>query len=56
MLLDILFQILDKNQRYRRTKQRKGIIPNIEVYPKMDDIMAGRDEVFEAVITFINSN
>jgi len=36
--------------------QRKGIIPDIEVYPTMDDIMAGRDEVLEAAISFLNSN
>ena len=36
--------------------QRKGIIPDIEVYPTMDDIMAGRDEVLEAAITYLNSN
>ena len=36
--------------------QRTGIIPDIEVYPTMDDIMAGRDEVLEAAITFLNSN
>ena len=36
--------------------QRKGIIPDIEVYPTMDDIMAGRDEILEAAITYINSD
>jgi len=36
--------------------QRTGIIPDIEVYPTMEDIMAGRDEVLEAAITFLNSN
>ena len=36
--------------------QRKGIVPDIEVYPTMDDVMAGRDEVLEAAITFLNSN
>ena len=36
--------------------QRTGIIPDIEVYPTMDDIMAGRDEVLEAAITYLNSN
>jgi len=36
--------------------QRTGIIPDIEVYPTMDDIMAGRDEALEAAITFLNSN
>ncbi len=36
--------------------QRKGIIPDIEVYPTMDDIMAGRDEVLNAAIAYINSN
>ena len=36
--------------------QRTGIIPDIEVYPTMDDIMAGRDEVIEAAIGYINSN
>jgi len=36
--------------------QRTGIIPDIEVYPTMDDILAGRDEVLEAAITYLNSN
>jgi len=35
--------------------QRTGIIPDIEVYPTMDDILAGRDEILEAAIKFINS-
>ena len=35
--------------------QRTGIIPDIEVYPTMDDIMAGRDEVLEAAIKYLNS-
>ena len=35
--------------------QRIGIIPDIEVYPTMDDIMAGRDEVLEAAIKYLNS-
>ena len=36
--------------------QRIGIIPDIEVYPTMGDIMAGRDEVLEAAIKYLNSN
>ena len=36
--------------------QRIGIIPDIEVYPTMDDIIAGRDEVLEAAINYLNSN
>ena len=36
--------------------QRKGIIPDIEVYPTINDIMESRDEVIEAAITYINSN
>ena len=36
--------------------QRTGIIPDIEVYPTMDDIMAGRDEVLEAAIKFLNAD
>jgi hypothetical protein len=35
--------------------QRKGLIPDIEVYPTMDDVMAGRDEVLEAAIAYLNS-
>jgi len=41
---------------YGEETQRKGIIPDIEIYPTMDDIMAGRDEVLEAAITYLNSN
>jgi len=36
--------------------QRIGIIPDIEVYPTMDDILAGRDEVLEAAIKYLKSN
>ena len=36
--------------------QRIGIIPDIEVYPTMEDIMAGKDEILEAAITYLNSN
>ena len=36
--------------------QRTGIIPDIEVYPTMDDIIAGRDEILEAAIKYLNSN
>ena len=36
--------------------QRTGIMPDIEVYPTMDDIMMGRDEVLEATIQYLNSN
>ena len=36
--------------------QRTGIIPDIEVFPTMDDILAGRDEVLEAAINYLNSN
>jgi len=36
--------------------QRTGVIPDIEVYPTMDDIMAGKDEVLEAAIRYLNSN
>lgn len=34
--------------------QKTGIIPDIEIYPTMDDIEAGRDEIIEAAIKFIN--
>ena len=36
--------------------QRTGVIPDIEVYPTMDDIISGRDEVIEAAIKYLNSN
>ena len=36
--------------------QRIGIIPDIEVCPTMEDIMAGRDEVLEAAIKYLNDN
>jgi len=36
--------------------QRTGIIPDIEVYPTVDDIMAEKDEVLEAAIKYLNSN
>ncbi|MDR1120269.1 MAG: hypothetical protein LBM08_05060 [Dysgonamonadaceae bacterium] len=34
--------------------QRKGIIPDIEVYPTMESIMEGKDEILERAITYIN--
>ena len=36
--------------------QRKGIIPDIEVYPTMESIKAGKDEVLEAAIEYINNH
>ena len=36
--------------------QRKGILPDIEVFPTMDDVLAGRDEVLETAIKYLNSN
>jgi hypothetical protein len=36
--------------------QRKGIIPDIEVYPTMESIKAGRDEILEAAIEYLNQN
>jgi len=35
--------------------QRTGIIPDIEVYPTIDDVIAGRDEILESAIKFLNS-
>jgi hypothetical protein len=35
--------------------QRKGIIPDIEVYPDMQSIMAGKDEILEAAISYIEN-
>jgi C-terminal processing protease CtpA/Prc len=34
--------------------QRKGVIPNIEVYPDMQSILEGRDEILERAISYIN--
>ena len=34
--------------------QRKGVIPDIEVYPTMESIMEGKDEILEEAIRFIN--
>ena len=34
----------------RAQMQRIGIIPDIEIYPTMEYIMAGRDEVFETAL------
>ncbi|GHU69677.1 hypothetical protein FACS189413_08960 [Bacteroidia bacterium] len=36
--------------------QRKGIIPDIEVYPTMESIKAGKDEIKEAAIEYLNQN
>jgi C-terminal processing protease CtpA/Prc len=36
--------------------QRKGIIPDIEVYPTMESIKAGKDEILEAAIEYLNKN
>ena len=35
--------------------QRKGIIPDIEVYPTMESIMEAKDEILEEAIRYINS-
>ena len=36
--------------------QRKGIIPDLVVYPTMESIRAGKDEIFEAAIEYITNN
>ena len=36
--------------------QRKGIIPDLEVYPTMESIKAGKDEILEAAIEYITNN
>lgn len=35
--------------------QRKGIIPDIEVYPTMESIKNGKDEILEAAIEYLNN-
>lgn len=34
--------------------QRRGIIPDIEVYPTMKDVLEGRDEILDATVTYLN--
>jgi C-terminal processing protease CtpA/Prc len=34
--------------------QRKGIIPDIEVYPDMQSILDGKDEILERAISYVN--
>jgi C-terminal processing protease CtpA/Prc len=36
--------------------QRKGIIPDIEVYPTMESIQEGKDEILEVAIEYLNKN
>jgi hypothetical protein len=36
--------------------QRRGITPDIEVYPTMESIKAGKDEILEAAIEYLNKN
>jgi C-terminal processing protease CtpA/Prc len=36
--------------------QRKGIIPDIEVYPTLETIREGKDEILEAAIEYLNKN
>jgi C-terminal processing protease CtpA/Prc len=36
--------------------QRKGIIPDMEVYPTMESIREGKDEILEAAIEYLNKN
>ncbi|MEA5044293.1 MAG: S41 family peptidase [Petrimonas sp.] len=36
--------------------QRKGIVPDIEVYPTMESIKAGKDEILEAAIKYLNNH
>ncbi|MDR2039745.1 MAG: hypothetical protein LBQ60_17630 [Bacteroidales bacterium] len=35
--------------------QRKGIIPDIEVYPTMESVREGKDEILEAAIEYLNT-
>ena len=35
--------------------QRKGVIPDIEVYPTMESIIEGKDEILEEAIKYTNS-
>jgi C-terminal processing protease CtpA/Prc len=35
--------------------QRKGIAPDIEVYPTMESIKEGKDEILEAAIEYLNN-
>ena len=35
--------------------QRKGVIPDIEVYPTMESIREGKDEILEQAINYLNS-
>jgi C-terminal processing protease CtpA/Prc len=35
--------------------QRKGIIPDIEVHPVLESIKAGKDEILEAAIEYLNN-
>ena len=44
---------LDANGEIRG--QGKGVIPDIEVYPTMESIMEGKDEILEEAIKYINS-
>jgi len=36
--------------------QRKGIIPDIEAYPTMESIKAGKDEILSAAIDYVNNH
>jgi Periplasmic protease len=36
--------------------QRKGVTPDIEVYPTMESIKAGKDEILEAAIEYITNH
>jgi hypothetical protein len=38
----------------RTGTQRKGVIPDIEVYPDMQSILNGKDEILERAISYIN--
>jgi len=35
--------------------QRKGVIPDIEVYPTMESILEGKDEILEEAIRYLNN-
>jgi hypothetical protein len=36
--------------------QRKGVIPDIEVYPTMQSVLDGKDEILEHAISYINDD
>jgi len=54
--ITITFSGHDVRHADGRQLQRKGIQPDIRVEPTIEGLVAGKDEVLEAAITFLSAS